>query len=104
MSETPYKNGKKIGGSRFFYMTGELDVEYPGENGVEKRYYKNGNLKQEVTYKNSKAIEGYKYTAYGLKTKMTNAHIYNINMSHDKIMKKIKERKKKQEKDKNIKK
>ncbi len=56
-------------------------------NGIAKEYYKTGKIKIEVTFKNGKAIKGYKYTVYGQKSKITNAHINNINMSGEKWMK-----------------
>ncbi len=50
--------------------------------GILKVYYKTGELEQEVTFEDGKAIKGFIYTKDGKKTKMTNAHIYNMGLKY----------------------
>lgn len=57
--ETPYKNGKL--------------------EGIKKIYYENGNLMEEVNFSQGKAVSGYMYDYEGNRTKMTNAHLHNLN-------------------------
>ncbi|MDY5822155.1 MAG: toxin-antitoxin system YwqK family antitoxin [Helicobacter sp.] len=56
--ETPYKNGKLNGMSKWYYENGNLDAEISYKNdklhGIGKWYYENGNIKLEITYKDSK--------------------------------------------------
>ena len=58
MRETPYKNGKLNGMSKWYYENGNLDAEISYKNdklhGIGKWYYENGNIKLEITYKDSK--------------------------------------------------
>ena len=55
----PYKNGKK--------------------EGVEKWYYRSGELIWEALYKNGQPISGYKYSKDGIKRPLTNAHLHILN-------------------------
>lgn len=57
--EIPYKNGKR--------------------EGLDKWYYENGNLEREINYNQGKAVSGYMYDYEGNRTKMTNAHLHNLN-------------------------
>ena len=81
--EDPYKNGKFEGVVKEYYENGNLENETPYKNGkregVDKWYYKNGNLEREINYSQGKAVSGYLYDWEGNRTKMTNAHLHNLN-------------------------
>lgn len=81
-SKIHMKIGANHGLEEKFYKMGELIYEAQWANGTRinaKTYYVNGNLMSEVNYTNGKAINGYNYTQDGIKTKITSAHIHNMN-------------------------
>ena len=57
-SETPFKNGKENGIKKKYYKNGRLKRETPHTdgkaNGIEKKYYENGRLKGETPYTDGK--------------------------------------------------
>jgi len=76
------KDGLNDGIEQKFYKMEELIYEAYWKNGVResfKTFYINGNLMQEVYFKNSKAIKGFNYTEEGVKSEMTSAHLHQIN-------------------------
>ncbi len=92
MSDVYGKNGiaydKKLkkpinGVVKKFYDSGVLkDVmafKNGKPNGLQKRYYKSGKLMGEISYKNGKAISGYMYEENGRKVKMTKSNIQELN-------------------------
>jgi hypothetical protein len=70
-TEVNYRNNRKHGIEKKYYKTGELYRERPFVDGkltgVEKRYYKNGQLRTEVEYQDSNPATGLKeYTLSGI--------------------------------------
>ena len=59
-------------------MRSEINYKDDKPEGLAKVYYKNGNLKVEVNFKDGKPVSGYLYDINGKRTKMTNAHIHNL--------------------------
>ena len=83
LAEVPFKNGKREGLSRIYDENGNLQIEMPFKNdeceGLAKAYYENGNLLAEANFSRGKAVSGYRYDWEGNRTKMTNAHLHNLN-------------------------
>ena len=47
-----------------------------------KEYYKTGDLKKEILFKDGKAVSGSMYTKDGKKRKMTNAHFHKMGFEY----------------------
>lgn len=81
-AEENYEDGKQNGRGKSYYKSGNLQIEANFKDGklegLLTGYYENGDLKVELTYKDGIAISGYLYDENGKKTKMTNAHLYNL--------------------------
>ncbi|MBO5997628.1 MAG: hypothetical protein J6P93_03795 [Alphaproteobacteria bacterium] len=77
-----YVYGKKVGKNKKYYENGQLkaDLTYKNgeKNGTSQVYDEAGNLTAEILFKNGKAISGEMYDDEGNKTKMTSAHLHNI--------------------------
>mgnify|MGYP005629087163 FL=1 len=52
-------------------------------NGLAKYFYSTGELNYEINYTNGIAINGYKYQLTGNKSKMTEAHFYNLKIPYN---------------------
>ena len=81
--ELPYKDGVLEGLAKTYYENGNLKAELPYKDGVleglAKTYYENGSLQAEANCSQGKAVSGYLYDWEGNRTKMTNAHLHNLN-------------------------
>ncbi len=82
-AELPYKDGVLEGLAKTYYENGNLAGEESYKNGkceeLAKTYYENGSLQAEANCSQGKAVSGYLYDWEGNRTKMTNAHLHNLN-------------------------
>ena len=81
--ETPYKNGKREGISKFYYESGKLKEENPFKNGkregLMKSYRENGKLFATILYKNDSPVSGKCHNRNGTTEPLTNAELTNWN-------------------------
>lgn len=89
--EIPLKNGTLDGIEKSYYKNGNLKQETSYKNnvidGIEKRYYENGDLIAEITYQNEKIIGGKCSDGKAF----SNAHLHNLEKRYniDSIIKEI---------------
>lgn len=81
-----FDNGVKVKEKRFNKnqsLFAIINIKDGKNNGLAKYFYPTGELNYEINYKAGLAISGYKYQLTGTKSKMTEAHFYNLKIPYN---------------------